>query len=98
MEDTASSLDNVEHWRYVYKPKEKEDLNYYNGIKDTCFPSYQYKKIQTLIAQDIASSNILRVFHWIIKKDKLKLSNSLLVKSIIWSFVFKSSRKIETNI
>lgn len=75
------------------KPKEKEDLNYYNGIKDTCFPSYQYKKIQTLIAQDIASSNILRVFHWIIKKDKLKLNNSLLVKSIIWSFVFKSSKK-----
>ena len=25
MEDTASSLDNVEHWRYVYQPKEKED-------------------------------------------------------------------------
>ena len=25
LEDTASSLDNVEYWRYVYKPKEKED-------------------------------------------------------------------------
>lgn len=78
------------HGFLTNKPKVKEDINYYNSIQDTCVPYYQYKKIQTLIAQDIAASNVLRVFHWVVKRKKLNLSYSLLVKSFIWSFAFKS--------